>query len=268
MGGGGSQTINQTFNMDVLNKSIFTQITTNQQTLSASMNNIQKIKIFVGEMGPKCEIDLTQDIDANSQSSAVMEPHTIASAKDVVTTELTASAQAAIEKATELGNLQFGDKQNMNQEVTMSLQNVIDKTFETNNLNEVISEVINVQEGGIEIRKCNGKINLNQNIVAVLMAEAITKSLTSAISDNETLSSLAASTSGSQRSENKGLSDLVGTLFEGLTGPMKYGIIASVVCCCLLVLVMIVIGLSPAGQSATKNLGAAGAARLGSARRF
>jgi len=31
---------------------------------------------------------------------------------------------------------------------------------------------------------------------------------------------------------------------------------------------MIVIGLSPAGQSATKNLGAAGAARLGSARRF
>ena len=47
MGGGGSQTVNQTFNMDVLNKSIMTTITNNQQSLSAAMNNIQKVKVAV-----------------------------------------------------------------------------------------------------------------------------------------------------------------------------------------------------------------------------
>jgi hypothetical protein len=74
---------------------------------------------------------------------------------------------------------------------------------------------------------------------------------------------LDAAAGGGASSENKGLSDLVGTFFEGFTGPMKYGIIASIVCCCLLVVLLVVIGLSPAGQSATANLGRAGANRLG-----
>jgi len=52
MGGGGSQTINQTFNMDVVNKSIMTTITNNQQSLSAAMNNIQKVTVRIGNMGP------------------------------------------------------------------------------------------------------------------------------------------------------------------------------------------------------------------------
>ena len=56
MGGGGSQTVNQTFNMDVLNKSIMTTITNNQQSLSAAMNNIQKVKVAVDGMGPDCDI--------------------------------------------------------------------------------------------------------------------------------------------------------------------------------------------------------------------
>ena len=48
-----------------------------------------------------------------------------------------ASAQAAIEKATQAGNFQFGDKQNVNTNVTMAIENVIEKTFSTENLNEI-----------------------------------------------------------------------------------------------------------------------------------
>jgi hypothetical protein len=80
------------------------------------------------------------------------------------------------------------------------------------------------------------------------------------------LNQLSAAADAAQKSENKGIADIVGTFFEGLTGPMKYGIIASVVCCCMIVVLLVVMGLSPAGQSATKNLGAAGASRIG--RRF
>lgn len=98
MGGGGSQTVNQTFNMDVLNKSIMTTITNNQQSLSAAMNNIQKIKVAVDGMGPDCDIKIGQMIDATSQSSAVMAPKTINEAKTTVATEMTAQAAAAMEK--------------------------------------------------------------------------------------------------------------------------------------------------------------------------
>ena len=245
MGGGGSQTVNQTFNMDVVNKSLMTTITNNQQSLSSAMSNIQKVKVRVGNMGPDCDMKIGQKINASSQSSATMSPKTVNEAKTVISNELVASAAAAMEKTTEAGNLQFGDKQNMNQEVNMAIENVIENTFETNNLNEVIAEMVNLQEGDLEIKNCNGKLDFSQDIVATLMAEAITDSLTQNIADSETLNKLKAATEGSQKTENKGIADIV----SKVTGPMKYAIIASVCCVCVLVLGLVAMFLSPAGQN-------------------
>lgn len=258
MGGGGSQTVEQTFNMKALNKSIFNQITTNQQSLSASVDNTQNMEVDIGEMGEKCNITLGQTIDATSKSSAVMSPKTIAATKDTVQTELEASAQAALEKTTEMGNFQFGDEQDMKQNVTQEIKNIVEKTFETNNINTVVSKMVNVQNGKLKIEKCNGKIDLQQDIVAELMAEAITESLTSAISDNETLSSLVGNTDADVKTENKGLSDV----FKSLSGPMLYAIIGSVVCVCVVVLALLAAMLSPAGQSATGKFANAGASRM------
>jgi len=249
MGGGGSQTINQTFNMDVVNKSIMTTITNNQQSLSAAMNNIQKVTVRIGNMGPDCEAKIGQKIDASSQSSAEMSPQTVNEAKTVVANELAASAAAAMEKVTEAGNMQFGDEQNMNQEVNMAIENVVENTFETNNLNEVISEMINLQEGDLEVKNCNSKLDFSQDIVATLMAEAITTSLTTNISNNETLNKLHAAASGEQKTENKGIADIIGALGDAIAGPMKYAIIASVVCLCVLVIGVVAMFMSPAGQN-------------------
>ena len=258
MGGGGSQTIEQTFNMDVVNKSLMNTITNNQQSLSASMNNIQKVLVRVRNMGPECDITLGQKIDATSQSSAVMSPTTINEAKTAVENDLAASAAAAMEKVTEAGNLQFGDEQNLDQEVNMAIENIVENTFETNNLTEVISEMINLQEGDIEIVNCNGKLDFQQDVVASLMAEAITKSLTTNISNNETLNSLHAAVSGEQKTENKGIADIV----DSVSGPLKYAIIACVVCVCVICLALLAFALSPAGQSSATKFANAGASRM------
>jgi hypothetical protein len=242
----------------LLKRDLFSrQLTTNyQQSLSSPLgneHNIQKLDVNIGEMGPDCDVILGQKIDASSQSSASMEPQTINQAKTEVETELTAAAAAAMEKVTEAGNMQFGDRQDMEQEVNMAIKNVIKNTFETNSLNEVISEMVNMQDGRLNIMKCNGKIDFQQNIVAQLMAEAITKSLTTNITDNSVLNSLHAAVSGEQKTENKGLSDLVNSIGNAISGPLKYGIIASVICCCLIVIGATLFLLSPAGQNAAKT---------------
>jgi hypothetical protein len=262
MGGGGSQTIEQTFNMNVLNESIMNTITTNQQSLSTAMSNIQKVLVTVKNMGPKCNITIGQKIDATSQSSAVMEPTTINEAKTVVENDLAASAAAAMEKVTEAGNMQFGDKQDMEQTVNMAIENVVENTFETNNLTEIISEMINLQEGEVEIQNCNGKLDFSQDVVANLMAEAITKSLTTNISNNETLNSLHAAVSGEQKTENKGIADIVDSIGDALAGPLKYLIIACVVCVCVVCLALLAFSLSPAGQSSATKFANAGASRM------
>jgi hypothetical protein len=168
--------------------------------------------------------------------------------------------------------MQFGDKQNVNQSVTLEIQNIVENTIKTVNENESVTESVVVQGGdliidGYDCRE-GGDINWSQDVHAQVIAEAVTTALTGAIASSEVMNQLSAAAGADLKSENKGLSDLVGTLFEGLTGPAKYAIIASVVCCCLLVIMLVVIGLSPAGQSATANLGKAGASRLGGARRF
>ena len=258
MGGGGSQTIEQTFNLKALNKSIFNQITTNQQSLSAANSNIQKVDVNVGNIGPKCNLKIGQKIDAKTVSSAVMSPKTIAETKDTVQNELQASAEAALEKTTEAGNFQFDDKQNLKQKITQEVINVVDKTFETNNLNEISSELFNSQEGRLNIKNCNGKVDLSQDIVADQLAQAITDSLTTAISDNDVLSQLTADASGKLKSENKGLADIISKIFAGLTGPILYIAIACVICVCVVMLGGTLFMLSPGGQKVAN----AGASRM------
>ena len=271
MGGGGSQTINQNFNMSAINKSIFESITENKASAVASGAVVQNLRVVMRNVRG-CSSDFSQKVESTVTSSSELLAENETEIKNAITNEMQAGVQAQIEKATEMGNLQFGDNQNVNQSVTLEIQNIVENTIKTVNENESVTESVVVQGGdliidGYDCRE-GGDINWSQDVHAQVIAEAVTTALTGAIASSEVMNQLSAAAGADLKSENKGLSDLVGTLFEGLTGPAKYAIIASVVCCCLLVIMLVVIGLSPAGQSATANLGKAGASSLGGARRL
>jgi hypothetical protein len=262
MGGGGSQTINQAFNMSAMNQSIYEQITKTQASAAASQATIQNLRIRFRDVSG-CNITGTQTIDAEAVSSSELTSETTTEIKNAITNEMQAAVEAQVEKATEMGNLQFGDKQNVNQEVTMEITNIVDNTIVTETLNEAIAEQVSIQNNEVEFRDCkDSDLDFSQNVTAKVSAKVITTAIQDAIAASTVMNDLNAAAGGGASSENKGLSDLVGTFFEGLTGPMKYGIIASIVCCCLLVVLLVVIGLSPAGQSATRNMGSAAARRF------
>src|SRR5210317_1951432 len=268
MGGGGSQTINQAFDLSAMNKSIYEQITKTQATASAAQASVQNLRITFRDVSG-CTINGSQTINADAISSSELTSQTTTEIKNAVTNEMQAAVQAQIEKATEMGNMQFGDKQNVNQEVTLEIQNIVENTIVTETINEAIAEQVAIQNNRVVFRDCkDSDLDFSQNVTAKVAAKVITTAIQDAIASSQVMNQLSAAADASQKSENKGLSDLVSSIFEGLTGPIKYAMIACVVCCCLLVLVMIVLGLSPAGQSATANLGKGAAARLGNARKF
>ena len=252
MGGGGSQTIEQTFNLSAINKSIYNQVTTNTQKVSASSTNIQSIGLNVKGSMIGCPFNATQKIKAESQTDVSMVPETILAMKNEITTEMQAGAQAAIEKSTEAGNLQFGDDQNVKQEINMAIENIVDTTISTENLSEVISNAVNIQENVMNIGgdlDCQGEqITLGQDISAKLVTKAVMASLTDALIENKTTNKLVADLGATQKTENKGLADIVGTFFEGITGRIKYAIIGLIVLCCLLLVGGVVLAMSPAGQ--------------------
>jgi len=252
--------------MSAMNQSIYEQITKTQASAGASQATIQNLSVTFRDISG-CTLDASQTINAEAISSSELTSETTTEIKNAITNEMQAAVEAQVEKATEMGNLQFGDKQNVNQEVTMEITNIVDNTIVTETLNEAIAEQVSIQNNRVVFRDCkDSDLDFSQNVTAKVSAKVITTAIQDAIAASTVMNDLNAAAGGGASSENKGLSDLVGTFFEGLTGPMKYGIIASIVCCCLLVVLLVVIGLSPAGQSATANLGKAGANRLG--RRF
>ena len=63
--------------------------------------------------------------------------------------------------------------------------------------------------------------------------------------------------------------DAAAGIIGAATGPMKYAMIAGVVCCCMVVVLAIVMGMSPAGQKkmGNANLGRMGAGMMKMAKR-
>ena len=263
MGGGGSQTINQTFNLSAVNRSIFEQITKNTSESAASQANVQRLEIVMRNV-KGCSARFGQKIDGETQSASILTATTTTEIKNAITNDLQASASAAVEKATEMGNMQFGDKQNVNQEVTLAIENVIENSITTENMNRAIADQVSIQDGkliidGMDCRE-GGDISWDQDIVAQLSAEAVTTIIADSIASSDVLNRLHAAASGNASSENTGLADLVGTFFEGFYGPIKWIALVCVVLC----FGLLVWSMTGAGQSATRNMGRAAAGRIGS----
>jgi len=257
MGGGGSQTINQTFDMSALNKSIYEQTTINSNSSMAAQANIQSMQIDLRNI-VACTTNISQTVNASASASSTLENDQTTAIKNAITTEMQAAVQAQVDKVTEAGNFQFGDKQNVNQNVILAVQNVIENSIVTENINEAVAEQVTIQDGvyTIDGYDCTlgGEINYSQDITAQVVANIVTKNLTDSIAQSDVLNQLQAAADAATKTENKGIADIINSIFEGLTGWMKYIAIASVVCCCMVVILAVVMGLSPAGQNATRNM--------------
>lgn len=263
--GSSNQSIEQTFDMSTLNESIFEQITKNTQETMASQAGIQNLKVQLRNIRG-CAASFNQTIDASTQSSSTFNAESSAQIKNAVETQMQAAADAAVEKSTQLGDLSslVGGETNMDikQAVNMEVQNVIENTITTENLNKTVAEQVNIQNGelvidGYDCRE-GGSIDWNQNMTAKLAASAITTALTSAVADNELLSSLSASAGATSTSTGGGFAELVDSIGAAISGPFLYIAIVVVI----LIIGAVIFLLSPAGQNSSKIMATAAAQRI------
>jgi len=265
MGGGGDQRINQAFNISAMNQSIFEQTTTNKSESLASQANIQTMKLTLRNV-KYCDTTVTQTIDATASASSELNNTQETAIRNAITNEMTAAVQAQVDKVTEAGNFQFGDKQNINQELNLAVTNIVENVIDVQNINAALAEQVSIQDGDyiVDGYDCSlgGSINYSQDITAQVVATMVTNNLVDAIASSDILNQLDAAADAAAKTENKGIADIIGTFFEGLTGPMKYAMIASVVCCCMIIVLVMVMALSPAGQKGMTNMSGAAARRF------
>jgi len=259
-----TQNIEQTFNMSNVNKSVFEQITKNTQETAASQANIQNMRVDMRNVRG-CKTNFNQTIDAETQSSSEFSADTITEIKNAITTEMKASADAAMEKSTQLGDLSSllsDSDQNIQQTVNMEIENIVENTITTENVNKTIAEQVSIQNGqlvidGYDCRE-GGEIDFSQNITAKLAADAVTGAITKAASENKVLAALAADASGSTSSKGGGFAELVDSIGAALSGPFMY----IAICVVVMIIAALIFLLSPAGQNSSRTLSNAAARRI------
>lgn len=277
MGGGGStsQKVEQTFDMKSINKSIYTEIISNMTESLADQVNMQKLVVRLTNV-EGCSANFGQKIDASTQSITKFDDDHELQLKNAITNDMQASASAALEKTSQMGNLSdlgLGGDTDMEikQNVKMEVQNIIENTITTNNVNRAVAKQVSVQDGVLIVNgyRCaeGGSINWNQDMVAVLASKAITDQLTQSLAESNTVNKLAASADATVTKKDGGIAEAaegIGQGFanvaegigSGIGNMMGGGQMASASSACILciaILAALYFMMSPAGQGATKN---------------
>ena len=273
MGGGGSTSISQELNMSVVNDILYKSVTNNESINENTMQNIQGMELNVLK-NVGCNISTDQTITSSFMATTEQITDSFQMVQNDLVSELQAQAGAALDKQTQMGNMQFGDKANVEQKINNEIENIVKTELETNNLTKTINESVNIQNQKINIGETiclNGeKLEFKQNISADLAAQAVAKNLLSATTSNKVANEIVTEIDASLKTKAGGAAevvDSVGGAVSGvlgvMTGPARYAIVASAICCCMAVIAMIVLGMSPAGQKGLNKGVNAGLAKFG-----
>jgi hypothetical protein len=263
MGGGGSSTINQEFNMSVVNDIMYSSVTNNESINENNMQNIQNMELnILRNVG--CNIETDQTITSSFMATTEQITDSFQNVENEIVSELQAQAGAALDKQTQMGNLQFGDRQNVNQTINTEIENIVKTQLETNNLTKTINEAVNIQGQTINIGETicfNGEqLSFKQNISADLAAQAVAKNLLSAMTTNQTSNEIITKGESAAASMAGGTAEVIESAGEAVTGvvgavtsPMRSAIIGAVLSCIVVIIAMVMIARSPAGQKKIKN---------------
>ena len=267
MGGGGSQTIKNEMNFKSTTKILEENITENTNKVNAAAIQANQMKISIGvnpvtgELGDiiGCKTLIRQTADADVQSEASLTTQSILNSKSKIQDSMQANLSAAMEKSTQAGNFQFGDKQNSETKINQEIETVVENVFKTENINEAVSSAVQTNEADILIGNMDctlgGELEVTQDLTAKVAATAVMGQVIEKLMETEAVKELAAEIDSKQTSENKGAAEVVDSvggaaagIIGAATGPMKYAMIAAVVICCLLMIGGVAIAMSPAGQ--------------------
>jgi hypothetical protein len=258
MGGGGSQSVRQSIDIKSTTSILEKNIQKNSQKVQAAATAANKLKVKLGDV-VGCNLDFTQKATADAQSSATSAIESIAESKQEIANDMKSKVAAALEKTSEAGNFQFGDKSNTEIDIKKDIQTTVENVFEKENLQSVVGNAVATNEAEIEIAKFDctvaGQLDVTQDASAKVAAAAVMGDVTKKLMETSSIAKVVDEVDAKQKTENKGAADVVDSagdaaagIIGAATGPMQYAIIAVVIVCCLLMIGGVAIAMSPAGQ--------------------
>ena len=269
MGGGGSQSVRQSIDIKSTTSILEKNIQTNSQKVQAAAtanNSIEAsvgINPMTGEPGfiTGCSMNFKQTAVADAQSSATSAIESIAESKQEIANDMKSKVAAALEKTSEAGNFQFGDKSNTEIDIKKDIQTTVENVFEKENLQSVVGNAVAVNSAKIQIGNMDctlgGELNFEQDAAAKAAATAVMGDVTKKLMETSSIAKVVDEVDAKQKTENKGAADVIDSAGEaassviGAYGMAMYApLIACVLICGSMIMVAMIMSRSKGGRKA------------------
>lgn len=252
MGDCGTTTeVKNKFNMSMVQKNIFEQTSKNSQKVSASATAAATFKIEIENVNAGCPVNIIQTVKAEAISKVDQVLESMTEVISNVTTDIQNAADTELKNTKGWLALSGGDRTSLQTEMNTALENITKRTFSSENIQNVGASAVSIANGVLTIKNCNAPINVQQDVVAQSIAEAMIESLTENIVNDTQLNEVITKMNTKIENEQTGFFESIGKMFKSMTG---FWIILGLVTCVLLVVLMKV-ALSPAGQKAIESGG-------------
>ena len=260
MGGGGSQSIRQSIDIKSTTSILEKNIQKNTQKVQAAATAANKLKVKLGDV-VGCNLDFTQKATADAQSSATSSIESIAESKQEIANDMKSKVAAAMEKSTQAGNFQFGDKSNTEIDIKKDIQTTVENVFEKENLQSVVGNAVAVNSAKIQIGNMDctlgGELNFEQDASAKVAATAVMGDVTKKLMETSSINKVIEEVEAKQKTENKGAAEVVDSAGDaaakviGAAGMAAYApIIACVLICGSMIMVAMIMSQSKGGRKA------------------
>ena len=281
--GGSSKQVTKTENT-IVNESVFNALTKSVNAQSAKILTVQNMS--VSGVTAYCNLDISQKINADIKVLAKFDEKQTQDLVSNMMSDIAKKAKQESQQKTGFMNLIPNSSEKVDQTIN-NITNKVNKTITAETINTLSTQIVNNQklivenlildplglgiykDLGIapplevikEVKNTNCKIG--QDVQIRFVSEQIGKKVLEIMNKDESAQKLAAEIDQAAKQESQGIGAAVGegaegigkgvgSIMSGATMPSLISALVSCVCCGAL----LAFGMSPAGQSLSKNAGA------------
>lgn len=239
---GNSQSTTTSIVNSVTMSSMTEFVTKNILNTNVDSTNIANLQIKIG-VADGCPINATQTI----RSKVEVHSEVAQEAVDHIAQKLQADLENKLDQSSEmingLASLTGGNSSKVNASIRTSIKQAIETKVTKENISNTVVSSMNVAEGKLELAVCrNSPINMSQDIQSQVIAQNIITQVTDTILQNEFIAKAKTDVTQKNTMKNQGL--------EALTACCGIVAVLLIVVC----LALLVMGLSPGGQNATRTM--------------
>ena len=250
-----------TIDIETLNKSVSNFLSEKAASATASAVNVNDMTIEIGELRGGCDIDASQKITSTVKALASMDSVDTKELQNTIKNAANAQVDQAAKAKTGFFATAPSDAKTVS-DYKNKVSNIVETNITDKQKTDAFASVFNKNTKALKIAVCgdgpgatnSAKMNASQNIQSDLVAQALLKSVSSALTTLDATNTSSVAVAQSAEAKSSGLDDVIKAIFDGLAGMYGVYIIAIICCCCICCVGLVGVVAMGAGGGGNANI--------------